>query len=193
MARAGIITAGRVTTILYVIAIVAIAFFLIPNKPDRVSVVATRYFGANTRLTGKLWLKPPGSLITDRIEMDRLEHDLEGTYLDHPIEADKPIKRDDVSRWPHLKDEEIYPVTLDAEPDWQLLNQGTTVELWIGQKPATPHFAEVQAIVASDEKWVMLLRRRDLAADMLGELTTKPTIRLVQLPHEPASFTAPHP
>lgn len=193
MARASIITAGRVTAAVYAVVIIAIALFLIPNNRDRSFVIATQYFGANTRLTAKLWAEPPGLFITNCVELDRLEHDLEGTYLVRSIEAAKAIGRDDVTRWPHLPDEQIYPITLDAEPDWLLLNQGSTVELWVGQKPAAPRFAEVQAIVPSDGKWVMLLRRGDLAPDVLGDPTGKPTLRLVQLPRVPAQVPASHP
>jgi len=108
-----------------------------------------------------------------------------GKYLRRPVEADARLSRADAMPWPDLPGEEIVQVLLDEEPDWLMLNQGSTVDVWIGQKRATPQYAVVQAIVASGRKWIVLLRRKDFAADVLGNTADKPALHLVRLPHKP--------
>jgi len=86
---------------------------------------------------------------------------------------------------PDLPDEDIVQVVLDDEPDWLMLNQGSTVDVWIGQKRANFQYAVVQAIVASGKKWAILLRRKDFDPDILRNTTDKATLHLVGLPHKP--------
>jgi hypothetical protein len=109
-------------------------------------------------MASTLWIEPRERSLSGRIELDRLEEELLGKYIRQPVEAGAPIVRANVMPWPDLPDEDVVTVTLEGEPDWLMLNQGSTVEVWIGQKAATPRYALVQAIVASDNKWIALLR-----------------------------------
>ena len=171
--------------LMYTVAMVGTAFVAVPDRRDRNYVVATRYLGPNTRIASTLWIEPRGQSPLGRIELDRLEAELSGKYIRQPVEAGKPITRANVMPWPDLPDEDIVPVILDDEPDWLMLNQGSTVEVWIGQKVATLKNAVVLAIVASDKKWIALLRRSDFAPGTLGSPADKSALRLVRLPHKP--------
>jgi hypothetical protein len=180
---ASMITTGRVLAFVYAVAMLGVAYFFLPWHRDESHVQAVRYLGANTRMARTLWTQPREQ--AGRLELARLEDDLVGKYLRRPVEADKPLSRADVMPWPDLPDEEIVQILLDEEPNWLMLNQGSTVDVWIGQKRATTQYAVVQAIVASGTRWVALLRRKDFAADTLGNTADKPTLHLVKLPHKP--------
>jgi len=147
-------------------------------------VQAVRYLGANTRLTPDLWYEPPDRLEVRRVEVARLEEALAGAYLRKAVEADAPLTRADVMPWPELGDLEIVTVLLEDAPDWRLLNQGATVDVWYGQKLATAQHSVVQAIVPADKKWIALMPRKDFSADSLGS-SEKTTVRLVKPPHKP--------
>jgi hypothetical protein len=193
IAKAPWITMGRFLAIFYVGAILCVTFVAVPDQRDRSFVLAARYLGPNTRMARTLWIEPRGQSLSDRIERDRLEEELLGKYVRRPIEGGAPIARADVMPWPDVPNEDVVPVLLDGEPDWMMLNQGSTVEVWIGPKAATPHYALVQAIVTSDTKWIALLRRSDFAPDMLGNPGDKPTLRLVRFPHKPPPPPPPKP
>jgi len=176
---------GRILALVYVLAMVGVAFLALPDHRDESDVLAARYLGPNTRIENTLWIERRGWSLSRRIELDRLEEELHGKYIRQPVEAGASIMRDNVMLWPDLPDEDIVPVPLDGEPDWLMLNQGSMVEVWIGQKPATPRYALVEAIVGSDKKWLALLRRSDFASDIPNNPTDKATLRLVRLPHKP--------
>jgi len=177
-------TTGRFLAFVYAVAMLGVAWFL-PWHGDASYVRAVRYLGANTRMARPLWTEPRDQSVTGRLELGRLEDELVGKYLRRPVEADARLSRADAMPWPDLPGEEIVQVLLDEEPDWLMLNQGSTVDVWIGQKRATPQYAVVQAIVASGRKWIVLLRRKDFAADVLGNTADKPALHLVRLPHKP--------
>ena len=193
IARAPWITMGRILAIIYTFAMFGVAFLAVPDHRDRIYVKAARYLGPNTRMASTLWIETREQSLSDRIELDRLEEGLLGKYIREPVEAGAPIVRANVMPWPDLADEDIVSVTLEGEPDWLMLNQGSTVEVWIGQKAATPRYAMVQAIVASDKKWIALLRRSDFALDLLSNPADKPALRLVRLPHKPPPPSLPKP
>jgi hypothetical protein len=183
------LTVGRFLALAYAVAMAVVAWFL-PWHGDEGYVQAVRHLGANTRLARTLWTEPRDQI--GRLEIARLEDDLLGRYLRRTVEADGRLTRVDVMPWPDLPDEEIVAVTIDDEPDWLMLNQGSIVDVWIGQKRATPQYAMVQAIVASGTKWAVLLRRNDFAADSLSS-AEKPILRLVRLPHKPPPAPKPPP
>jgi hypothetical protein len=185
IAKAPWITIGRMLAIIYAVAMVGVAFLAVPDHRDRSYVLAVRYLGPNTKLASTLWTEPRGRSLSGRIELDRLKEELLGKYIRLPVEAGKPIVRANVMPWPDLPNEDIVLVALEGEPDWLMLNQGSMVEVWIGQKAATSPQAMVQAIVASDKKWIALLRRSDFAPNVLSDPTDKPMLRLVRIPHRP--------
>jgi hypothetical protein len=168
----------------YVLAVLGAAFWLLPVDHRLRQVLATRYLGTNTRIANGLWVEPGGTPWTERIELDRLEEDLAGKYVKRPVEAGAPIARENVTAWPDMPDEDIVPVPLEAEPDWMTLNQGSRVEVWLGEKLATNQPALVEAIVASGSQWTALLRRSDFASDVLKGAADKPKLRLVRLPRK---------
>ena len=177
--------AMAIAVIVYILAMLGVAFWLLPVDHDRMQVLATRYLGANTRIANGLWIEPGDTPWTERIELDRLEEGLAGKYVKRPVEAGAPIARDNVTSWPDVPDEDIVPVPLEAEPDWMTLNQGSRVEVWIGEKLATNQPALVEAIVTSGNQWTALLRRSDFASDVLKNAADKPKLRLVRLPRKP--------
>jgi hypothetical protein len=178
------VTMGRVLLVLYTAAVVAIAWGLLAWRGESSYVQAVRYLGANTRLTPDLWHEPRDRLEVRRVEVARLEEALAGAYLRKPVEADARLTRADVMPWPEFGDQEIVAVLLDDAPDWRLLNQGATVDVWYGQKLATAQHSVVQAIVPAGKKWIALMPRKDFSADSLGS-SEKPTVRLVKPPHKP--------
>src|SRR5262249_30312122 len=133
----GGVTMGRILVALYTATVVAIAWALLPWYGEGSSVRAVRYLGANTRLTPDLWHARGGRLEVRGVETARLEEALAGASLRKPVEAGAPLTRADVMPWPDLGDEEIVALLLDDAPDFRLLNQGATVDVWYGQKLAT--------------------------------------------------------
>lgn len=183
-----LVTMGRVLVVLYTAAVVAIAWCLPPWHGEGSYVQAVRYLGANTRLTPDLWYEPGGRLEVRRIELARLEEALAGAYLRKPVEADARLTRADVMPWPELGDQEIVALLLEDAPDFRLLNQGATVDVWFGQKLATAQHSVVQAIVPAGTKegtkWIALMPRKDFSADSLFS-SEKTTVRVVKPPHKP--------
>lgn len=184
----GVVTMGRVLVVLYTAAVVAIAWGLLPWRGEGSYVQAVRYLGANTRLTPDLWHEPRDRLEVRRIELARLEEALAGAYLRKPVGAEARLTRADVIPWPELGDQEIVAVPLEDAPDFRLLNEGTTVDVWFGQKLATAQHSVVLAIVPAGTKkgtkWAALMPRKDFSADSLGSLgsSEKTTVRVVKLP-----------
>ena len=95
------------------------------------------------------------------------------------------IAPENVASWPTMPDEDLVPVPLEGEPDWMTLNQGSMVEVWLGEKLATRQPALVEAIVGAGAQWTALVRRSDFAADALKNWADKPKLRLTRLPRKP--------
>lgn len=172
-----------VVIVVYVLAVLGAAF-LLPVAHGQSQVSATRYLGANTRMARGLWVEPTNLRWGRRMELDRLEEELSGKYIKHPVEAGGGVARDNVTSWPSMPDEDLVPVPLDVEPDWMTLNEGSLVEVWLGDKLATRQPALVEAIVGSAAQWTALLRRSDFAVDALKNWADKPKLRLVRLPRK---------
>ena len=117
--------------------------------------------------------------------LDRLEEELSGKYIKQPVDTGHAIAPDNVTSWPVMPDEDIVPVPLEAEPEWMTLNQGSMVEVWLGDKLATRQPALVEAIVGAGAQWTALLRRSDFASDALKTWADKPKVRLIRLPRKP--------
>lgn len=177
--------AMALVVILYIILIGAFAIFGMPAKREQSQVLATRYLGANTRMAKGLWAEPDGSSWARRIGLDRLEEELSGQYVKQAVEAGKPVAPENVASWPNMPNEDIVPVPLEAEPDWMTLNEGSLVEVWVGDKLATRQPALVEAIVGAGAQWTALVRRSDFAADALKNWADKPKLRLIRLPCKP--------
>jgi hypothetical protein len=169
----------------YILVMLGAAFFVLPATHQQGQISATRFLGANTRVAKGLWAEPADPTWTQRIALDRLEEELSGKYIKQPVEAANPIAPENVASWPNMPDEDIVPVPLEAEPDWMTLNEGSMVEVWVGDKLATRQPALVEAIVGSGAQWTALLRRSDFAADALKDWADKPKLRLVRLPRKP--------
>jgi hypothetical protein len=169
----------------YTLAVLGAAFFLLPVNHDPTKLMATRYLGSNTRMARGLWVEPSHSRWGRRMELDRLEEELSGKYIKQPVDSGHEIAPDNVTAWPTMPDEDIVPVPLEAEPDWMTLNQGSMVEVWLGDKLATRQPALVEAIVGADAQWTALLRRSDFASDALKTWADKPKVRLIRLPRKP--------
>jgi hypothetical protein len=179
------VTMGRFLVVLYTAAVVVIAFCLLPWRGEGSYLQAERYLGANTRLASALWHQPHDRLEVRQVELARLEEALAGRYLRKPVDADARLTRADVMPWPDLGDQEIVAVLLEDEPDWRMLNQGASVDVWYGQKLATAQHTVVQAIIPDGTKWRVLVPRRDFSADGLAS-ADKPSVRLVKLPNKPS-------
>jgi hypothetical protein len=162
------------------------------SPPAPAYVLASRYLGANTRISAALLTAPPDMPSSQLIELDRLKKELDGKYVRQPVEFGAKIEVNNVKPWPDLPHEDIVAVSFESEPDWMLLNQGATVEVWLGQKLATPRYALVEAIVGSDKQWIALVRRSDFASDALNDVADKPSLRLVRPPQK-LSLSQPPP
>lgn len=184
-------TTGRVVVGAYLVLVVIAASF-IPGSVGNVHYAALRYLGPNTRLTDKLLVAPAKVSLEDRFRLARERDQLEGRYVKQPVDADNAITPDNVRAWPELNGEEAAAVELDAEPDWMFLNQGAIVEFWVGDKPKPEH-ALVLAIVPSGNKWLALLRKKDLPPGSFGMPTEKKALRVEVLPGKPQQPNAQAP
>jgi hypothetical protein len=162
----------------YVAIVLVIAFCVIPERAGDVHYLAPRYLGSNTRLAGTLFVLPTKVWVEDRLRLARERSQLEKRYVKKSVDAGAALTPDNVSVWPELS-EDAVPVEVDNEPDWMLLNQGTKVELWIGDKPEPQHTL-VLAIVPSGDRWMALLSRQGLVLNSPG--SAKRTLRIEALP-----------
>lgn len=169
----------------YAVIVLVAAFCLLPAGPEQAQVSAARYLGANTRMANGLWVEPGKTSWGRRMVLERLEEELSGKYIKHPVDTGHEITPDNVTSWPTMPDEDIVPVPLETEPDWMTLNQGSMVEVWLGDKLATRQPALVEAIVGAGAQWTALLRRSDFSADALKNWADKPKLRLIRLPRKP--------
>jgi hypothetical protein len=129
------ITAGRCIAFVYVIAIIAITLML-PRANATLHYTALRCLGAGTRIENALLLPATPVALEDRLrllqERDRLIH----RYLKRTVAEGGSILPADVLDWPALGSQEIVPLDLEAEPDWLIMNAGTTVDIWFGWRRA---------------------------------------------------------
>ena len=181
------ITTGRMISAGYAALVLVIAFYVIPNAASHVHYLATRYLGTNTRLASSLLVAPGKISLEDRLRLARERSELEGRYLKQPVDGGDAITPDKVSGWPDVNGEEVTPVEIDTEPDWMIMNQGTQVELSVGDK-AQPEYAHVLAIVPSGNKWLALLQKKDLGPTSFGAPKEKRTLRIWVLPEKPAQL-----
>lgn len=157
----------RTCAIVYVVVILVVAFF-IRDRDKTKRLTALRFLGANTRLSEKLLVKPNQLSIEESYALDRELKSLDGKYIKKDVAAREPVTAENVSDWPAIKPSEAFPVELQNAPDWVFLNQGSLVQVWVANKP-TPERAQVLAILpAAGDKWLALLRRRDVSALLAG-------------------------
>ena len=181
----GWITKARVIALGYVVLIVAVSY-LLPKSNTNISFLAPRFLGKNTRLGQSLLIVPRNISFEERSWLTRERGKLEGRYLVHDIAEGSAITSDAVISWPQLNPEEGVPFELDAEPDWMILNQGTTVQVWLGGN-AEPERAQLLAIVPYGNKWMALLRKSDLKQTSLGPPNVTKTARIEVLPLKSAA------
>ena len=157
----------RTCAVLYIVVILIVAFF-IRDRDETKRLTALRFLGANTRLSEKLLVKPNELSIEESYALDRELKSLDGKYIKKDVAARDPVTAENVSDWPAVKPSEAFPVELATAPDWVFLNQGSMVQVWVANKP-TPERAQVLAILpAAGDKWLALLRRRDVSALLAG-------------------------
>lgn len=161
------VTLARTGVVLYAATIIALAFFFIPGSDRTKHFTARRYLGANTRLSERLLVKPSNTSIDENFSLNQEFEKLNGKYIRKDVEAMKAVTPDNVTDWPILAPTETFPVEMATEPDWMFMNQGSLVQVWIGNNP-TPQRAAVLAILPSDKKWVALLKRQDVSAVLAG-------------------------
>lgn len=157
----------RTCAVVYVVVILIVAFF-IRDRDKTKRLTALRFLGANTRLSEKLLVKPSELSIEESFSLDQELKSLKGKYIKKDVAAMEPVTAENVSDWPTVKPTEAFPVELATEPDWVFLNQGSLVQVWVANKPS-PERALVLAILpAAGDKWLALLRRRDVSALLAG-------------------------
>jgi hypothetical protein len=153
------ITGGRLLAVLYVVLVIAVAIFLVPESKTSAIYKAARELGANTRLTDVDLSADKMNSIDDRLRLRRVHDQLVGRYLTHDTHKGETIDPDKVSPWPELKDVRVTPVPLGAEPDQRMVNQGATVEVSVGDARKQ---LQVLAVVISDGKWFALFRQAEI-------------------------------
>jgi hypothetical protein len=153
------ITWGRLLAVLYVVLVIAVAIFLVPESKTSAIYKAARELGANTRLTDVDLSADKMNSIDDRLRLRRVHDQLVGRYLTHDTHKGETINPDKVSPWPDLKDVRVTPVPLGAEPDQRMVNQGATVEVSIGDARKQ---LQVLAVVVSDGKWFALVKQAEI-------------------------------
>jgi hypothetical protein len=153
------ITGGRLLAVLYVVLVIAVAIFLVPESKTSAIYKAARELGANTRLTDVDLSADKMNSIDDRLRLRRVHDQLVGRYLTHDTHKGETIDPDKVSPWPDLKDVRVTPVPLGAEPDQRMVNQGATVEVSVGDARKQ---LQVLAVVISDGKWFALFRQAEI-------------------------------
>lgn len=153
------ITGGRLLAVLYVVLVIGVAIFLVPESKTSAIYKAARELGANTRLTDVDLSADKMNSIDDRLRLRRVHDQLVGRYLTHDTHKGETIDPDKVSPWPDLKDVRVTPVPLGAEPDQRMVNQGATVEVSVGDARKQ---LQVLAVVISDGKWFALFRQAEI-------------------------------
>jgi hypothetical protein len=150
---------GRLLAVAYVLAVIAVAFFLVQESKTSVIYKAARELGANTRLTDVDLSADKMNSIDDRMRLRRVRDQLVGQYLTQDTHKGATIDPDKVSPWPDLKDVRVTPVPLGAEPDQRMVNQGATVEVSVGDARKQ---LQVLAVVVSDGKWFALVKQAEI-------------------------------
>jgi hypothetical protein len=145
--------------VLYVVLVIGVAIFLVPESKTSAIYKAARELGANTRLTDVDLSADKMNSIDDRLRLRRVHDQLVGRYLTHDTHKGETIDPDKVSPWPDLKDVRVTPVPLGAEPDQRMVNQGATVEVSVGDARKQ---LQVLAVVISDGKWFALFRQAEI-------------------------------
>jgi hypothetical protein len=154
----GKITVGLFLTLIYVVVVV-IASCFVRESDTSAFYKASRWLGANTRLT-EVDLRPlPVSSIGDRLRLQQARDQLVGQYLARNVNRDEAIGADTVLPWPDLKDVAVTPVPLGAAPDQRMINRGTIVDVAIGDAHKQ---LQVLAVVLSDTKWFALFRTSEI-------------------------------
>jgi hypothetical protein len=129
-----------------------------------------------------LLLAPSPIALEDRLrlaeEHDRLLHH----YLRHTVAGGESILPKNVLSWP-LLDEDVVPVEIGggAEPNWMIMNQGATVEIWLDDSLKVPEARVLAVITSGKDSWA-LLAKRDLKLDSLGAPNPKWVMRVKALP-----------
>ena len=175
---------GRVLVGVYALLVLLVAFLIVPSSQKNVHYRALRFLGRNTRLAPSLLLAPRELSMENRLRLARERPKLEGRYLSKDLKVDDEITPEDVVPWPLIKPEDVAPIELPAEPDWMLLNQGTRVEVWLGENPEPEH-AQVLAIVPSGTQWIALLQKKDLKQKNLGPPSAAKAVRIEVLAGPP--------
>ena len=161
------ITRGRFFAALYALLVIVIAFKMIPERDPTKHFKALRYLGAHTRLTEKLLVKPENVSFEESYLLDQDLKKLDGKYLKEDVATGMAVEVENVSDWPDIEPTESFPVEMQTEPDWLLLNQGSLVQVWVNNN-SSPQRARVLAIIPSGKNWMVLLNRKDIAALLAG-------------------------
>jgi hypothetical protein len=177
------ITAVRVMTVVYVIVVLSVAYFALPQPADDTHYAAARYLGRNTRLAESLFVAPRAASLEEWLRLARERAELAGKYVKQPIDKGADLTVDNVTTWPDVSDTEVSLMNISEEPDWRVLNQGTLVEIWIGESLKAQH-VPVLAVVKSGAKWAILVQKS--AAPYVAGLEDKATLRIEALPRKPA-------
>jgi hypothetical protein len=171
--------ANRVLAAAYVVVVIVIATE-IPPVDRNLHYSASRELDENTRLASGHLVAPKHVPLEAVFHLGREKGELEGKYLRRTVKAGEALKAEDVRSWPVITAGAAIPVELDAEPDWLLLNQGTKVEVWVGDKKE-PLRAHVLAVVPSGKKWQVLVQSKDVP-DGFGYPKDQPKLRILSLP-----------
>jgi hypothetical protein len=180
------ITAGRVVAVLYLILIAVLAGWVVPGRNSGKHYLARRYMGANTRLSAELLLEPTDLSLEDRLWLKRERAGLVDMYLKESVGQGCPVTADKVKTWPDIPAKGAVAVELAAQPDWVFLNQGSAVQLWVGND-TPPERSHVLAVVPSSGKWLAFVCKHELRQQG-GLINSKeaPTLRLDAAPEKPA-------
>jgi hypothetical protein len=186
------ITVGRLLLVVYV-ALVVIACGYVAESRTSAFHKAARELGANTRLTETDLRELPVTSNRDRLRLKRARDKLIGQYLARDVHRDEAIDADSVLAWPDLKDVATTPVPLGAEPDQRMLNQGSSIDVAIGDSHKQ---LQVLAVVTSDGKWFALVRKSEIGdissqEPKLGRILSLPGAAVAQAPPVPKKSAPP--
>lgn len=178
------VPAALLLAFLYVVAIIALTFFLVPSDSNP-HYQAARDLGANTRLTD-VDLAPPSRLSTgERLLLAGERRALVGKYLRSDTKKGDTLDGASVATSPELGDVAATPVAFAAEPDLKMYNHGTDAELAVGDENRR---ATIIAVITSGGKWYALF-----PTQALGEISGKEIKieRVLSLPRQPPAAPPP--
>jgi hypothetical protein len=174
-------TAGRVMVLAYVAVIAALAW-LLPWPEGGAPYRALRWMDAGARLSEELLAAPAVVTFEDRLRVRGERARLVNHYLTQPVAAGDPVLPHHVLAWPLLRTDEVVPFELEAEPNWSVLNAGSTVQIWVDDALKVPAARVLAIVPAGGTGWQALRAGSDVKPDSLGTPKTKPQLRVINLP-----------